>query len=285
MRIEVPPTFRHPGELSPQFASRDPRALTFAEREVEIDLRSCRFVRPAAAVWCLIYPLLARIRNIPCRLLVPDDMGVCVYLKSLGLFELLKQDGIEVDDRGVYTQDSRQIILPLTHFTTESDVESLINKAYENLGRSGLGAANIHPIVSEVFGELAMNAAQHAQSPIGAYGFIQFYDFQEGSRFICAVGDGGVGIRRSLEQNLQLIGRINYDWDAVALAIQERVSSSGDPHRGIGLYGVAEEMRGPGRQMIVHSGQGWLEINEQTQSTPGRTTLFPGTLVYVAVST
>lgn len=285
MRIEVPPTFRHSGELTPQFASKDPRVASFYEREVEVDLRSCKFVRPAAALWCLIYPLLARSKGIPTRLLVPDDIGVCGYLKTLGLFSLLQNHGIEVDDRGVYQQPSRQTILPLTSFSTETDVETLVNQAHESLKQSGLGAANIYPIVSEVFGELAMNAAQHAASSVGAFGLIQFYDFSEGSRFICAVADGGIGIRNALEQNASLRQRINYDWDAIELAIQERISGTGNPYRGIGLFGVAEEMRFPGRQMIVHSGQGWLEITEGRQNPPNRTTLFPGTLAYVAVST
>ncbi len=285
MRVEVPSTFRHSGELSHQYASRDPRS-GFAEREVEIDLRNCRFIRPAAALWCLVYSLLVRRRGIPCTLLVPEDMSVCVYLKSLGLFKLLQDNGVEVDDRGVYGQDQRQLILPLTRFSTEREVEDLVNDAYEKLKISGLGAPNMYPIVSEVFGELAMNAVQHSESPIDAYGAIQFYDFQDGgSRFSCAVADGGIGIRRSLERNPQLKPRVRYDWDAVLVAIEERVSGTGDPHRGIGLFGVAEEMRRPGRQTIIHSGQGWLDISEGQQNPPGRTTLFPGTLVFVSVPT
>lgn len=285
MRIEVPVTFLHAGQLSSQFASKDPRTDDFAEPEVEIDLRRCRFVRPAAALWCLIYPALVRAKGIDATLLVPEDTGVCVYLKSLGLFRLLKERDVKVDDRGIYAQEDRQIVLPLTPFSSETDVEGLINQAHDNLKQSGLGAPNMYPIVSEVFGELAMNAAQHSESPVGAFGFIQFYDFQEGSRFICAVADGGIGIRRSLERNPALRGQINYDWDAVEKAIQERVSGTGEPYRGIGLYGVAEEMRLPDHQMILHSGQGFLQIFGKRQDPANRTTLFPGTLVYVAVPT
>lgn len=128
-----------------------------------------------------------------------------------------------------------------------------------------------------------MNAVQHSNSPIGAFGFIQFYEFSHGQRFVCAVADGGIGIRKSLEQNPDLVSRFHYDWDAIELAIRELVSSTGDQHRGIGLFGVAEDMRNPQHQLILHSGQGVLELREDVQSEARRTTLFPGTLAFTGI--
>ena len=60
-----------------------------------------------------------------------------------------------------------------------------------------------------------MNAVQHSESPIGALGLIQFYEFQQGRRFVCVVADGGIGIRRSLERNPELKNRVPYDWVAI----------------------------------------------------------------------
>jgi len=174
---------------------------TFAEPQVEVDLRGCEFVRPPAVLWCVVYPLLAKRMGGACSLLVPENMGVCVYLKSLGLFRVLQNNGIEVDDRGIFEKRDPQLILPLTRFQSELDVEQLANNALDTLSKSGLGAANLHPLVSEVFAELALNAVQHASSSIGAYGFMQFYEFGTGARFVCGVADGGIGIRRSLVQN------------------------------------------------------------------------------------
>jgi hypothetical protein len=210
-------------------------------------------------------------------------MGVCVYLKSLGLFRLLQASGISVDDRDIAGRSDPQLILPLTRFDTESEVEALTNKAYDSLSASGLGPANLRPLVSETFGELALNAVQHSESPIGAYGLIQFYEFSGGQRFVCCVADGGIGIRRSLERNPELRQRVPYDWAAVELATRERVSGTLDPMRGIGLYGVAEDMRKPGRNLIIHSGIGSLQISEQVESRAVRTRLFPGTLAYASI--
>ena len=252
---------------------------------MDIDLLGCIFVRPAAALWCVVYPLLAVLSRSHVRLLVPEQKGVCTYLKSLGLFSILQSSGVDVDDRGIPDKRDPQIVLPLTAFSTQRDVEDLANAALERLKAAGLGAYNLYPLVSEVFSELALNAVEHSESPIGAYGLIQFYEFEQGPRFICGVVDGGIGVRRSLWKNPELRDRVSYDWDAIELAVRERVSGTGDKRRGIGLYGVAEDMRKPGRSLIIHSGIGSLQISEDLESDSRRVSLFPGTLAYASIPT
>jgi hypothetical protein len=283
MIIQVPQEFSHAGDLSARFAGTDPRAPTFADNQLEIDLRGCQFVRPAAVLWCLIYPLLAAQRGVQCKLLVPENIGVCIYLQSTGLFDLLKASGVDVDDRGIPKRPDPQMILPLTRFGTPADVERIANETVESLTQSGHGAANLYPVVSEIFAELALNAVQHSDSPIDSYGLIQFYDSVQGRRFICTVSDGGIGIRGSLERNPALRDKVPYDWVAIELALGERISSTGDATRGIGLYGVADDMRKTGRQLIIHSGIGMLKTSEEVESQSSRTTLFPGTLAFASI--
>lgn len=282
MRIEVPREFWHAGDLSAR--TEDPRAPAFKEQQLDIDLRGCDFVRPAAILWCAIYQLLALARGSACRLLVPQNMGVAVHLKSVGLFRILQENGVEVDDRGIRERRDRQLILPLTRFSREGEVEDLANQALDALSEAGLGAANLYPLVSEVFAELALNAVQHSESGVGALGLIQFYKTQSARRFVCVVADGGIGIRRSLERNPELRDQVPYDWTAIELALRERVSGTGVDTRGIGLYGVAEDMRKAGRQLILHSGIGMVQSNEELESRVNRTTLFPGTLAYASIT-
>ena len=123
MRIVANPKFEHSASLKGFFSSSDPRRSHFRCSEVEIDLRECQFVRPAAVLWCVVYPLLARIRGVPCRLLVPENFGVCRYLKSLGLFQLLQAHGVDVDDRDIDYQVDPQLVVPLTRLDTEFDAE------------------------------------------------------------------------------------------------------------------------------------------------------------------
>lgn len=282
MRIAARPQFIHPGHLK-GFALPDPRGSRYDESNVEIDLRECEFIGPSAVLWCIVFSLLAKQRGSVCTLLVPENMGVCIYLKSLGVFRLLQEKGVEVDDLGVPEHDAARLIIPLTEFETEYDVEQAANDADLSLMSSGLGAANIHYVVTNAFSEFALNAVQHSESKIGSFGYLQYYELGSGPRFICAVADGGIGIRRSLGRNPKLRPRVPYDWVAIEVAMQERVSGTQEPTRGMGLFGVAEEVRKAQRQLWIQSGIGALHIEEDLQSRSRRTKLFPGTLAHASI--
>lgn len=281
--IKPPPQFHHAGDLPPRWDTCDPRTDSFTAREVEVDLLNCEFVRPPAAMWCAVYLALSARRGSQCRLLVPRSMGVCSYLAALGLFTFLKEHKVEADDRNVRPGKQDKIILPLTPFSATAEAAAITNRAAERLSSSNLAAVNLATIVAELFSELALNAAEHSQSPIGALGCIQFVEFKEGSRFICTVADGGIGVLASLRRNESLRRKVSYDWDALELAVRERVSGTGDPHRGIGLYGVSEEVRVPGRSLLLHSGIGTFEITEELESSARRSRLFPGTLAHLSI--
>jgi anti-sigma regulatory factor (Ser/Thr protein kinase) len=287
MEIQVPSHFVHAGDLDPRSASWDPRGPDFPERELDIDLRACKFIQPAAALWCGVYALLAANRNCSCRLLVPENLGVAIYLKSIELFSILQKSGVDVDDRGVGTGAATRLIIPITQFTTESEVDQIANQASERLSAAGVGAVNLYSVVAEVFAELAMNAVQHSQSEIGCLGLIQFYQSESGERFVCVVADGGIGIKASLEANPDLRRRATYDWTAIEMALEEGISGTGSSRRGIGLFGVAEDMAKPGRQLIIHSGIGLLRrTGGGARSAATRTPVrFPGTLVSASIPT
>lgn len=275
--------FRHAGELPLRNDKFDPRHRTFEPAQVDIDLRECDFIRPSAALWCIVYLALASKRGARCRLLVPSNMGVCIHLKSLGFFDTLKDFSVEVDDRGIGAGDDQKTILPITRLATTADAADVTNRAFERLQSAGVGAVNLTRVVSELFSELALNAVQHSESEVGAFGCVQFFEFKAGPRFTCTVADGGIGVFASLRKNEALRSRFSYDWDALELAVRERVSGTGDPHRGIGLSGVSEDLRSPGRSLLLHSGLGSLEIDEDLQSAARRTRLFPGTLAFLAI--
>lgn len=276
-------TFRHAGDLSGRLDKLDPREPSFDAAQVDIDLRDCDFVLPPAALWCMVYLALATQRGARCQLLVPKNTGVCIYLKSLGLFDMLKDCGVVVDDRGIGARDDPKTILPFTRFATTAEASGVTNRAFERLQSAQVGAANLTSVVTELFSELALNAVQHGESEVSAFGCVQFYESERGSRFTCTVADGGIGVLASLRRNEDLRSRVNYDWDALELAVRERVSGTGDPHRGIGLYGVSEDVRRPGRSLLLHSGLGSLEINEDVESSARRTRLFPGTLAFLSI--
>lgn len=280
----VPPTqFHHAGKLASRHDTGDPRLASFAYETVDVDLRKCEFLRPPAMLWCVVFLALAARRGTRCRLLVPENMGVAVHLKSTGVLEKLRERGVEVDDRGVRVTPDPKAVLPLTHFQSLEDVQRLANHAHDRLRSAGFGSVNLSTVVSELFSELANNASEHSESPIGAFGCIQFVEAAAGSRFTCVVADGGIGIRGGLCKSPELRRRVLYDWDAVELATRERVSGTSDPHRGIGLFAVAEDARQLAGSFLLHSGIGLLEIREDRATRARRTRLFPGTLAYLSV--
>lgn len=284
LRISPSKNFRHAGSI-PNWLWRDPRLDDFEPTSVLIDLGRCQFVWPSAVVWCACYGLLVRSQGRECELIVPEELGVATYLKSTGLFATLKEEGVSIDDRGIGEASTSQTIVPLGRFASEFEAEQLANSALDNLISGGSATQNLAPVVSENFAELAFNAVQHSQSPIGGLGLIQFFKFEEGLRFAITVADGGIGIRKSLYNNPVLRDKIHYDWTAIELATRERISGTGAATRGIGLYGVAEDARKGGRRLIIHSGIGVLEISEDVRQESRRTNPYPGTLASMSIPT
>ena len=207
---------------------------------------------------------------------MPENHGTASYLKTIGLFDLLKSRGAEVDDRGLQGSEPSQVVLPLTCFSGVTEAESIADNVMDNLRQSNASSSNIYVLVEETFGELANNAAEHSMSEVGAVSLVQFYQGKRGRKFVCAVADGGVGVRQSLYQNPAHRSRILYDWVALEYAIRERVSGTQDKLRGIGLFGIAEDMRQPDRELFLHSGTGLLHMNESLEHRATRTKLFPG---------
>ena len=283
LEISAPEYFAHAGNLAAYQSSNDPRDPSFAWDDVVIDLRNCEFIYPAAALWCTIYPLLVSYQSVGCELLVPLNKGVALYLKELGLFDILKESGVEADDRDLATPESPQVILPLTPLSSQLEVQETENFIIESLGQRGLTSSNLYTDVSVAFGELGNNAVEHAESPIGAYGMVQFYHKQGGRRFVCAIADGGIGIKESLTRIPEHKRYARYDWTAIEYATQERISGTKDKHRGIGLYEIANDMLRPDRELLLHSGLGFLHLEGEAKQPAHRTDLFPGTsaLVYI----
>ena len=283
LEIRAPRIFAHAGGLPPQSASLDPRDPDFPEDAVRVDLRGCEFVYPPAALWCVVYAALVCHYGMACELLVPQNPEAASRLKAAGLFSALTEMGADVDERGVDAADESQVVLPLSQFAAATEVENLVDATIDRLHESGF-SGGFGSIASNTFGELGINAVQHAESPIDAYGMVQFYDSpQHGKQFSCAVADGGIGIRGALHLNHQ-IAPLPDDETAIDYAVYENLSGTGSPSRGIGLFGIADATRKfPNRGLIIHSGVGMLMLGADG---PSQRTLvrFPGTLAAARIS-
>jgi hypothetical protein len=284
MEIVPPKKFRYAHKIEARFTKYDPKVHDFPEPQVVVNLRECSSVHPPAALWCAIFLLQWNLRGFNCVLSTPDDADAKENLRNTGLFRILQEEDVFIDSNHFNASGSPDIILPLTRFDGLGEAAELTNRVEDSLYNSGLGSANIHPIVCEPFSELVNNAAEHSESGIGAYGFVQFSSSGRDRRFMCGVADGGIGIRKSLERNLAL-EHIGYEWSAIELAVKELISGTSSKTRGIGLFSVFSEMRVPGRELVIHSGEGILTMSKDSQIRMIRANLFPGTMVYISVPT
>lgn len=105
---------------------------------------------------------------------------------------------------------------------------------------------------------------------------------RRGKAFDAVIADSGPGIRATLARNPNL-PKTESDRDAIGLAVQELVSGTGAPTRGIGLWTTVSEMSRPGRKLQLHSGSGLLSMYGANEPELREISHRQGTVVRLAV--
>ena len=146
-----------------------------------------------------------------------------------------------------------------TAFRSMAEAQEITNTLEDHINDWNMGAANIRPVLVEIFSELVNNAAEHGMSETGANAHVRFMPHRRGMAFDAVIADSGPGIRATLSRNLDL-PETKSDQEAIGLAIQELVSGTGVPTRGIGLWMTVNGMKKPGRKLWLHSGSGLLTM-------------------------
>ena len=111
-----------------------------------------------------------------------------------------------------------------------------------------MGNPSIRPELVETFSQLVNNAAEHGMTPQGAHAHVRHMPHRRGHAFDVVIADSGAGIRATLARNL-VLPQPETDAAAIGLAVQELVSGTGSPTRGIALWMTLTEMRKPGRKL------------------------------------
>ncbi|TAK23961.1 MAG: hypothetical protein EPO26_07780 [Chloroflexota bacterium] len=280
-RITPPPRFGHAAQLRTAEAGHDPRLAATALDAVEVDLRRVEFINGPAILWAAIYLQLAKRAGWSAELLVPENTGVAQHLVDVGLCQALLDANVSVDMTGLrFRAPGARVILPITVFAAPT--EDLINHVADQPGWRSV-PVNLVTLAIEVLAELAANVVQHAASSIGGLALVEMD--AKGTIHI-VVADGGIGVRAALARNQSNERAARYDWTALDHAVRERVSGTGDPTRGIGLFAIATDIQAvPGRQLLLHSGIGALRVGESGELSALRSPLFPGTLAHASIPT
>lgn len=269
LEIRAPKYFHVPGHLAWRLDKgyQDPRENDFAPEQVVLDLRDCVVVNHPAALWCVIYTLLVRQKGIPCQVRIPNDSGLCAALAAQRFFSTLTGNGVELlgsfQPAGTTADD---IIFPISSLASAHESEMTAYEIQSRLQQRRGVSANIPSLVAEIFLELVNNAFEHAESPVGRFATVQMRDQ---SRVLCAVADGGIGITASLGHN-PAVPPFQEDRDAILLALEEGITGTDSPTRGIGLNWVSNASG-----LIIYSGDGLVENGSDVAR---RGVAFPGTL-------
>ena len=168
--------------------------------------------------------------------------------------------------------------LPPSSFHTMREAQELADALERNLATHHPEAASISGVAVETLSELLNNAAEHGMSDAGAQCHVRVLPHRRGSCLDIVVADSGPGIRATLASNPDL-PPTESDREAIALAIQELISGTGAPARGLRLWITVVEMRRPGRKLQIHSGAGLLTMYGIAEPEITETAIRPGTMV------
>ena len=246
---------RNPNSLD--LLSYNPRIIAYYD-SIEVDLKELSFIHPMGVVGllCFVEKLVSLGRTI--SLSLPENPDVKTYLANIQVLPALESiTPVAASDE---VRDSLMprltTILPIRRFSSENDVELLAQDVETAMSSMGGLLAPCYNILAE----LASNTVQHSLAECG-WAFVQCYQYHEGCVIELAIGDCGIGIRRSLRKNTvySLISSLD-DAMALRLATNEGVSRFSDPYRGFGLFTVRTEIKAPERRLTLRSGSGCLMV-------------------------
>ena len=206
--------------------------------------------------------LVARLSDsgIPFTIVVPRDKEVWYYLHCIDLIAALEAIvPLDVEEDALQgINENVTALVPVRDFRTSEEVEEIAAQVEDVFQASPDGLAPLLGACHLVVAELAGNVVAHSGGTRG-WVLAQRYDAGGSPVIEIAVGDSGIGIRRSLARNAK--HRRLGDRDALRIAIVDGASRLADPHRGYGLGHIRREIGG-GRQrrLFMASGFGRLFI-------------------------
>lgn len=249
--------------------------------ELVVDLRDIQFVEPYALT--TIPALCEAVTDQVNRTWVclPADPDVKNYCGVSGLIDTLKPVSKLVGESPATSgrvQDS-EVLVALTRFATESDVQEVVRQARPTLERL-LHRFRWPPAISErsisSLSEVAMNVIEHADS----VGFLtlQAYQLDGPAPFlVVSVSDCGVGVRSTLEERYPSF-RDETDADVLMQLFRRYLTSREDQERGKGIRTLRDAIRAVRGRIHFRSGRGYYrERSGRAEPSVGTLAFIPGT--------
>ena len=238
----------------------------------EIDLSRAQFVDTFGLVLVVTVAEQAVQSNQKVRVTSPRSQGARVWLSRMHLREALAELGVECDLKPVRHTPLGDRVLELHSFDRDSPDE-LADKVYRALeGDDRAEAGTLYRSVADALD----NVRCHSEADRG-WAALHQYGKDATRRIEFAVGDSGVGLRRSLAAAHQ----VQSDKAALELALQRGISGTGEAGRGNGLADIAERAWKRDGILRLYSGRDVASVlRESVVRFRPANARFPGTLVY-----
>lgn len=261
-----------------------PRGLRFAIETgalsaYSVDLSNVEFVTPGGMVGlaCTLEKWTSKYGAL--QVILPNE-DITAYMHRMDFFDHFK-DRLSLD-RDVGHLEGRSRHHPsLSELHTVHDLEDvteITSRFCETLSSRDVPTAKVRNCFA-VISETLNNAVDHASSPCGAYTAIQTWSTLD--KVAVAVADAGVGVPHTIGALSESYGKNLEDHDLVKLAASHLVSSrQGEEGRGGGLTSALNNVHSGNGQMVIWSGQGWVEFRSTSIITAAeRAPTFAGTCV------
>ncbi|HTA33715.1 MAG TPA: ATP-binding protein [Solirubrobacteraceae bacterium] len=257
------------------------RATSPAEaRQILLDMSSVAFCSPTG-----ITILAAAIEDLFLRgalnggeIWMPRSPLLQQYLQRMNFFSELR---VSMPPESFERREPKGFY-PVTHIQDEEGAPAATRaladavQEHAHLDEQSLGA------LKSCLNEVVENVFYHAQSPIEALVCAQAYKKKKRTELVIA--DTGRGIRAALSEVPEYQERIADDCEAIKLALEKNVTTTGDVKRGIGLWVASEVIRLNEGALLILSHDGGLLVDADGAHDVDDH-FWPGTLVVIEFRT
>lgn len=223
----------------------------------------------------------------------PEDPSVASYWAKAGFFtqaaELFEIHG-KVPKRK--HDDESDMLLPVTPIRASEDVHEVVDRIHQKAAAMLTKELGLEARATMGFATALSEACQNVVEHAGALGWVAVHAYNYRKRLgkrvvVIAVGDAGVGFRRSLEPTqAKRIGDRWGDGAALECALIQGISRFRDPGRGQGLQGIKRYLARWDGKISIRSGSAKLAIVppwDDEAPLQERLPAFPGAQVQITI--
>jgi hypothetical protein len=256
-------------------------AVDFAENKPQLDLSAITFVTPFAVIYLGLFLRYHNSRGIAFAWTEPKERKVRQYLATIRFYERFNFDPQFVWLQDGHRRDRETSLNDILDIQKAPEAgDDVARKVADVIDQAGV-PVDIG-LVAEMVSELVDNFTQHSGTEHPATLTMQWFPQKE--RLALALGDCGLGIRRTLQRNEQFADVAHMsDEEAIALALEQRVSCQ--PGHGMGLTETKEKVVEMHGRMIIASGSGCVIIIRDKQSLGQMGYDLPGVQLGIEVPT